>query len=428
MKWLHLDLRSVAEINPRDSALRDTPDDLPVTFVPMSSVSEETATIERPQARRLGDVRRGFTPFQERDVLVAKITPCMENGKAALAQGLLNGLGFGSTEFHVIRASTAILPEFILYFIRQESWRRRARSVMSGAVGQQRVPADFIAATRIPLPPPSEQRRIVELLDQADALRKKRAEADKLADRILPALFLKMFGDPATNPKGWPVCTLDDLIADTDYGTSERADSDVDGVPVIRMNNILRNGRLDLSELKYAKLTPEDLIKYGLRPGDLVFNRTNSRELVGKTGLWDQPRGAVAASYLIRVRIREDKASPTFVWALMNSNFMKQRLFDKARHAIGMANINSRELRSLPAYRPPVSAQTKFAAEHRQLMTSDLSRSGSCNALTKLFGSMLHRAFSGDLTAKWREAHMKELLQEMEQQAKQLKVAHGDHG
>src|SRR5207302_10765392 len=111
-------------------------------------------------------VRKGFTAFANNDVIMAKITPCMENGKAALARGLQNGIGFGSTEFHVLRSMGAVLPDYIYYFIRQESFRRAAENEMTGSVGQKRVPVDFLSAAEIPVPPLAEQVRIVNLLNQ----------------------------------------------------------------------------------------------------------------------------------------------------------------------------------------------------------------------------------------------------------------------
>lgn len=245
MKWPELTLATVAEINPRRSHTEEINDDLQVTFVPMSAVSETFATIEKAEIRIYQEVKKGFTYFEENDVLFAKITPCMENGKSALAINLLNGIGFGSTEFHVLRANRKVIfPEFLHYFIRQQSFRDLAKSGMRGAVGQQRVPKDFLENVTIPLPPLSEQRRIVEILDQADALRKKRAEADAKASRILRALFYKMFGDPVTNPKGWKICTLGDVILETQYGTSIRANTEDKGVPILRMNNIDYEGSL----------------------------------------------------------------------------------------------------------------------------------------------------------------------------------------
>ena len=123
-------LREVCAINPPKPAADALPSDARVTFVPMPSVDADRGTIANPSTRPFGEVRRGFTAFRNDDVIMAKITPCMENGKAAIARNLQNGLGFGSTEFHVLRSNGAVLPEYLFHFIRQESFRKAAEAEM----------------------------------------------------------------------------------------------------------------------------------------------------------------------------------------------------------------------------------------------------------------------------------------------------------
>ena len=117
-----------------------------VTFVPMPAVDAESGAITQPETREFSAIRNGYTSFKEGDVIFAKITPCMENGKAAIARQLENSLGFGSTEFHVLRPTGAILPEFVYQFVRQEAFRKAAEAEMTGSVEQKRVPADFMKA------------------------------------------------------------------------------------------------------------------------------------------------------------------------------------------------------------------------------------------------------------------------------------------
>lgn len=121
----------------------------------MSAVDADRGAIQAPEERPYAKVQTGFTAFAEDDVIMAKITPCMENGKAVVARGLKNGLGFGSTEFHVFRSIGVSIPEYIFHFIRQEQFRRDARLNMAGNVGQQRVPASHFDEAGIPVPPPS---------------------------------------------------------------------------------------------------------------------------------------------------------------------------------------------------------------------------------------------------------------------------------
>lgn len=279
-----------------------------------------------------------------------------------------------------------------------------------------------VARLKVPIPSLSEQRRIVEILDQAESLRRCRAEADAKAERILPALFIKMFGDPARNPMGWRTAPLGDAIVETQYGTSQRANTDGQGVPILRMNNISSSGEIDLAEVKFVDLDPIELERQLLQPGDILFNRTNSIELVGKTGLWTEfEHPAVAASYLIRVRVDRGKVLPSYLWGLMNTPYIKTVLATKARRAVGMANINATELRRLPGMFPLIQCQWNFDALLGSIRQANDYRHRSWIGIEQLFTHLLNRAFSGDLTTSWREGHRRELLQEMEQQATALK-------
>lgn len=314
-----------------------------------------------------------------------------------------------------------INSKFAFYFTQCPSYKTWVVSKKRVA-GQPNVNGTEYSALNLPLPAPREQNRIVELLEQADALRQKRAEADALADRIRPALFHKLFGDPTTNPKNFPRAKLGSVITETAYGTSVSSNTDAQGIPVLRMNNITLSGKLNLDDVKYVELDDAELRRHKLEPGDILFNRTNSRELVGKTGLWRGEMPAVAASYLIRVKVDRAQAYPEFVWAWLNTGFIKSQLFETARRAIGMANINATELRALPILLPPTTLQKKFVDCLEQLHMDSKRRVACCDSVESLFKTMLHRAFTGELTAQWREAHLKELLAEMEQQVKALKL------
>lgn len=158
--WVTTSFSEVAEINPRSFSREPNDDDL-VSFVPMTLVKAESGKLDASQTRPWREVSKGFTRFEDGDVLFAKITPCMENGKYAIAEKLHNGLGTGSTEFHVFRSSRALLPRFLLYWLFQRQVRQAARMSMKGAAGQLRVPREFFIALQFQLPPRPEQDRIV---------------------------------------------------------------------------------------------------------------------------------------------------------------------------------------------------------------------------------------------------------------------------
>lgn len=257
-----------------------------------------------------------------------------------------------------IRNPKVLDREFLFYALKAGTHNEDTNHAVLGKVLNKRK----VEEIEIPLPPLDEQRRIVGILNRAAKIERLRAQVADRLHEIIPALFVRMFGDPVENPMRWKVHALGDFCTLTQYGTSRKANDRSEGVPVLRMGNITYRGDLDCTDLKCVILSESEFRKYALRPGDILFNRTNSKELVGKTGIWDGRFEAVAASYFIRLRLDETRVVPNYVWAFMNSTSMKTRLFAMARGAIGQANINAKELRSLPLPVPPVSIQRRYEA------------------------------------------------------------------
>ena len=181
-------LGEVVDLNPAKPPKDALPSNAEVTFVPMPAVDAQYGIISNPERRPFMSVRKGYTAFRDGDVILAKITPCMENGKAAIARDLINGLGFGSTEFHVLRPNESVIPEYLFYYVRQESFRRAAEAEMTGSVGQKRVPSEFLKNADFPLPPVVEQKRIVakieELLPRVNAVRERLIRVKEIMKRF----------------------------------------------------------------------------------------------------------------------------------------------------------------------------------------------------------------------------------------------------
>lgn len=156
-------LDELAAFKPSKDEVRDIPDDTDVSFVPMANMNAYNAHFEPKEDRKLVDVRSGFTYFRDNDILLAKITPCFENGKAGIARNLTNGIGFGSTEYIVIRANTSLVyPEWIFYHINTPEFIEGGKAFMTGTAGQQRVDINYVKQYRIPVPPLEEQKKILD--------------------------------------------------------------------------------------------------------------------------------------------------------------------------------------------------------------------------------------------------------------------------
>ncbi len=381
----------VAVLNPKQPG-RAADNSMMVPFIPMAAVRENGGVVVEDR-RLLTDLDNGYTYFEKGDVLLAKITPCFENGKAAHLGSLSHPFGFGSTEFHVLRAGPHLDSRYLYHAVRSPHFLRSGVSRMTGSAGQQRVPAGFVARYQIPLPPLAAQRRIAEKLDMTDAIRRKRQESLWLLDALLRAAFMEMFGTPASNEKGWEISQMGDVISETQYGTSALANSRGQGLPVLRMNNITPSGVIDLTALKWCDIEARDFDKYTVRRGDLLFNRTNSPELVGKTAVWDRDELYAFAGYLVRVRFDQSRVLPEYACGYLNSTYGKRMLFEKAKPSINMSNISPTELKRLPIPVPPLNVQKRYIELGTPVKVMAQRITNTISVSEALYGSFSERAF-----------------------------------
>jgi type I restriction enzyme S subunit len=200
----------VCDVNPH--AARGLDDDLNVSFVPMADVDEQLGRIIGHQTRTVREVKKGFTPFQNGDVLFAKITPCMQNGKAAIAEGLANGVGYGSTEFHVLRPAPRVAAEWVFALVRLEAFRAQAKSAFTGSAGQQRVPANFLKQFCVPVPDPTAMTTFVQAARTAMRLCRATEPASDKLDRLFSNLLQRAFSGQLTAK--WRQAHMHELLAE----------------------------------------------------------------------------------------------------------------------------------------------------------------------------------------------------------------------
>lgn len=256
-----------------------------------------------------------------------------------------------------------------------------------------------IYRTRIFLPDIEEQRRIADILDKADAIRRKRKEAIALTEELLRSAFLEMFGDPVTNPMGWPTASLGDEAEQMKYGTSEKCDANEKiGTPVLRIPNVV-GGQVDWNDLKYAALSEKETRDLRLRAGDVLFVRSNGNPAyIARCAVVsdsDERRGALFASYLIRVRLQSGRLSPTYVAAALSAESYRARLTSEARTTAGNYNISTEGLRRLIVPAAPITRQTQFARLVESTRAA-IARDGRAFVQAEdLFNSLVARAFSG---------------------------------
>ena len=314
-------------------------------------------------------------------------------GKIAVADALTEG-AFLNQRVAIIRGRLPENTEYLKYIFSGELLQKLLLN--AGGAAQPNLSPKDLVDMEIPLPPLAEQKRIASILDKADAIRRKRQQAIQLADDFLRAVFLDMFGDPVANPKEWEVGTIRDLVATANYGSSAKA-SEIDGeFPMLRMGNITYSGAIDMTKLKYVDLSEKDQPKYLAEKGDLLFNRTNSKELVGKTAVYDREESVAIAGYLIRVRTNGEGNS-YYISGYLNSAHGKSTLQNMCKSIVGMANINAQEVQDIQIFLPPVELQNKYAGIVEATKERLISHNESKESLKDLFDSLSQKAFSGNL-------------------------------
>jgi len=313
--------------------------------------------------------------------------------------------------------------QFILYAIRSSNGN--LISAQRGATIKG-VTRDVVKKLPIPFIAISEQRRIVEILDEADRLRRLRHEADAKATRILPALFLKMFGDPATNPKGWAEKPLREAIAIVDAGwsaTNEARLRQKHEFGVLKVSAVT-SGRFLAEEHKAVIDIPETRTLVRPRRGDLLFSRANTRELVAASCIVDADHPNLFLSdKLWRLTPRDGIASTLFLKELFWNDGIRDRFRVASSGSSGsMLNISQEAMLRTVVPMPPYELQMKFEAIAWRLIEITNQARNTASKIDSIWETLMQRAFSGQLTAKWREAHSKELLAGMEQQARLLNL------
>ena len=243
----------------------------------------------------------------------------------------------------------------------------------------------------MPLPTLSVQRQTVDILDKTAKVIKYRLQQLQKLDNLVKARFVELFGAYPHNPMGWKTGTIRDVVTDVRYGSSRPA---VDGgkYPYLRMNNITYGGELDLSDVKRIDVPENELEKCTVRRGDVLFNRTNSKELVGKTCVYDRDEMMVLAGFVIRVRVN-DVVLPEFLSAFLNTDFSKRTLLGMCKAAIGQANINAQEMQNIGIYIPPIELQREFVQFKNQTDKSKAAVQKALDEAQLLFDSLMQKYF-----------------------------------
>jgi type I restriction enzyme, S subunit len=241
--WASKPLGEVCQIRPsKREAYDKVPADSLVSFLPMEDLGIDEKFARGTRTKPLSAVVGSYTYFSDGDVLLAKITPCFENGKLGIAEGLSNGVGFGSSEYIVFRPDRILSKEWLYYYLSRDAFRSEGVARMSGAVGHKRVAKEFIESYLIPLPSISEQQRIVGILDKAfDGLATAKANTEKNLENartLFESHLQSVFNQGAVVWKQKPLAELCDARRVITYGVIKLGDDTPDGIPCLRTSNV----------------------------------------------------------------------------------------------------------------------------------------------------------------------------------------------
>jgi len=368
-----------------------------VSFVPMEALGIQRKEIGATVNRTLSEVQGSYTYFANGDVLLAKITPCFENGKLGIASGLTNGVGFGSSEYIVLRPSACLTANFLYYFLLRDSFRETGARNMTGTAGQKRVTKTYVESSGIPTPPLKEQERIVAVLDEAfegidraeaNAVKNKQ-NAQSLFAGFLQSRFSEVWKDSR-------LVKLSDLATDITDGDHLPPPKSAEGVPFVTISNINKEShRIDFTDTFFVPRDYFEKLKPNKRPrkGDLLYTVTGSFGIPVKV---ERDFEFCFQRHIGLVRPRPDVCT-SWLYYLMRSPQILQQADERAT-GTAQRTVSLAVLRSFSVPKIGLECQRSMASKLDQAKTQvermEAVYACELSALAELKQSLLHQAFT----------------------------------
>jgi len=395
--WPRIPLGDIFEIarggspRPIDAYITDADDG--INWISIADASDSSKYIERTKRRIRPEGATRSRAVVPGDLLltnsmsfgrpyIMRTTGCIHDGWLVLAK---KREGIDQDFFYRLLGSDAIYAAF-------------ARLAAGATVKNLNI--DLVKGVSVPVPTLPEQRRIAAILDQADALRAKRREALAQLDSLTQSIFIEMFGDPQSNPMQWPQPCLDELTESgpqnglykpsTDYGS---------GTPILRIDAFYNGAVTKLTTLKRVRVSADELRVFGLAANDVVINRVNSIEYLGKSALipaLEEP--TVFESNMMRFRTDSGRVLPSYLIAFLQTQFIKEQIRAASKDAVNQSSINQQDVKAFKVSSPPVALQQSFATRIQSVEALKATHRAALAELDALFASLQHRAFAGELS------------------------------
>jgi type I restriction enzyme S subunit len=329
--------------------------------------------------------------FTDKHVLYGKLRPYLN--KVALPEFE----GKCSTEIIPLLPGDNLNREYLAYFLRSAQTVSQISEKTTGA-RMPRADMHFVLSLEIPLPSLADQHRIVNILKRADSIRRLRKQAQDTARQLIPALYIDMFGDPATNPKEWPIRKVSDFVQRFEGGKNLKAGTDTPRNYRILKVSAVTSGIYKENESKPSPDEYSPPEKYYVREGDLLFSRANTEALVGATALVEKTNAKTLLPDKLWRFVLTEEVEPIYVYALFQSPYVRQELSKLSTGtSASMREFSQAKLKTLKLPVPPYEEQKQFAARVRQVQAVQMQQSIALDTATDTFKSVLSRAFNGYL-------------------------------
>jgi len=331
--------------------------------------------------------------FNDDHVLYGKLRPYLAKIAAPDFAGIC------STDILPIKPGCNLNRRYLLHFLRTPGMVAHAANNAVG-INLPRLSPKVLESFGIPLPPVEEQRRIAAVLDAATALRAKRRQAIAKLDSLTQAIFLDMFGDPVSNPRGWRDHRVLADVAEVRSGITKGRNTGSDplnAVPYLAVVNV-QDGFIVLDPLKSIEATAAEIRKYSLQLGDILLTEGGDPDKLGRGAVWKgQVDPCIHQNHVFRVRLTDDRMTPEFLSRLLGSQRGKRYFLRMAKQTTGIASINMTQLRAFPLLEPPRAVQDEFLGRLSRVQVVDAMLRHSAKQFDNFFASLQQRAFRGEL-------------------------------
>lgn len=303
-----------------------------------------------------------------------------------------------STGFAVLRPNEGCDPAYLTSYLSTDYFERQKEKYCSGAI-QPAITNGGIGKLEIPLPSLNDQVRIAHLLGKVEKLIAQRKQHLQQLDELLKSVFLEMFGDPARNEKGWPINSLATYMSEQpNNGLYKPQSSYGSGTKIIRIDSFYDGIVQNIKGLKRVQITDAELLKFEVRSFDVLVNRVNSIEYLGKIGVVPAiSEPMVYESNMMRFRLNHEAMLPEFLMHYWKTSYLKSQINSKAKKAVNQASVNQQDISGLLIHQPPINLQKKFSITVEKIECLKSSYQQSLTDLGTLYSALSQKAFKGEL-------------------------------